>query len=110
MNWIPLNDIKDLDQIDALSQEKPVVVLKHSTRCNISATALSRLERNYADSSGGAMAWYYLDLLKHRDISNAIEERYEVPHESPQVLVIRNGKCVYQVSHFDIRYDEIVDI
>lgn len=104
MNWIRLNDLTQLDAIDATSQKTPVLIFKHSTRCNISAAALSRLERAWTTSDDAERTTYYLDLLAHRDISNAIAERYDVEHESPQTLVIRNGKCVHVEAHFGITY------
>src|SRR5687767_10673609 len=108
MNWNLLTDPALLDEIDRISNEKPVVIFKHSTRCNISAGALDRIERNFKEQDGEKFVWYYLDLLKHRDISNAIVQRYGVPHESPQVLIIREGKSVYYANHFDIRYEDVV--
>lgn len=108
MNWNQLSDLQTLDHIDELSQKQPVIIFKHSTRCAISASALNRIERNYTDNSGAGFTWYFLDLLRHRDISNAIAEKYGIEHESPQVLIIRNGQCVYHASHSDIRYEEVI--
>ncbi len=94
MEWTPLATIAELDAIDRLSAERPVLIFKHSTQCSISAGALDRME-------AGAIGHpaYFLDLLAHRAVSDAVEARYGVRHESPQVLVIRAGKCVYQASH-----------
>jgi len=108
MNWNQLSDLQTLDHIDELSQKQPVIIFKHSTRCAISASALNRIERNYIESNGKGFSWYFLDLLRHRDISNAIANRYGIEHESPQVLIIRNGQCVYHASHSEIRYDEMI--
>ncbi len=108
MNWKPLNTLAQLDEIDAASQEKPVLIFKHSTRCNISATALSRLERAWTSADDAAHTAYHLDLLAHRDISDAIAQRYGVEHESPQTLVIRNGKCVHVATHLGITYADTV--
>ena len=108
MNWKPLNTPAQLDEIDAASQNKPVLIFKHSTRCNISATALSRLERSWKPADDTAHTVYQLDLLAHRDISDAIAKRYGVEHESPQTLVIRNGKCVQVATHLGITYEDTV--
>jgi len=107
MNWHPLTDLAQLDAIDAASAERPILIFKHSTRCNISSAALSRLERAWTAADDAQHVTYHLDLLRHRDVSNAIAERYGVEHASPQVLVIRNGKCVYDESHFGIGYAEV---
>lgn len=110
MNWNTLADINQLADIDALSIDKPILVFKHSTRCSISATALSRLERNWKAEDADKVTPYYLDLLQHRDISNAIADKYGVEHESPQALVIKDGKVVYHESHMGISYNDIVHI
>ncbi|MEZ4740193.1 MAG: bacillithiol system redox-active protein YtxJ [Flavobacteriales bacterium] len=104
MDRIALTDIAQLDSIDAASHEKPVLILKHSTRCSISSAALSRLERAWTDSDSATHTVYFLDLLRYREVSNAIADRYGIQHESPQTLVIRNGKCVDVASHFGITY------
>jgi bacillithiol system protein YtxJ len=106
MNWIPLRSMEDLEQIIHLSQEKPQVIFKHSTRCNISSVAKNRLERA---GGGGELQFHYLDLISYRPLSNAVAERFVVEHESPQILVIKNGKCVYNESHMGIDMDEIKD-
>lgn len=104
MNWIPLTTEAQLDEIVQLSDTKPTLIFKHSTRCSISSTALSRLERAWdADESPA----YYLDLITYRPISGAIAEKFAVEHQSPQVLVIKQGKCTYSATHWDIAMDEI---
>jgi bacillithiol system protein YtxJ len=105
MNWIPLTTEKQLTEIREASAEKPVVIFKHSTRCSISAVAKSRLERAAAPEE---ISFYYLDLIKFRDISNRIAADFDVPHESPQVLLIRNGECIYDESHSGITMDDLV--
>lgn len=84
------------------------MILKHSTRCSISAMALNRIERKWTGEE--KIKPYYLDLLAHRDISSAIEQRYGVEHESPQVLIIRNGQCVYTASHNGIAYEDFSEL
>lgn len=109
MNWKNLTSLEQFDDIDAQSQSSPVVLFKHSTRCSISATALSRLERKWNDDKHPGVDAYFIDLIAHRDISSAVAERYGVEHESPQVLIIDQGSCVYDNSHFGITYDEILE-
>lgn len=104
MNWIPLQESSQLKVIDEASQHKPILIFKHSTRCSISKVALSRLEKEDKILSADC---YYLDLLKHRDISNQIAEHYQIHHESPQVLLIKNGTCVYDESHMNITWDDL---
>ena len=108
MDWTQLTTLAQLDEVDAASQQKPLLIFKHSTRCNISATALGRLERSWTPADNAAHAVYHLDLLAHRDISDAIATRYNVEHESPQILVIRNGECVHMTTHLGITYADSV--
>ncbi len=108
MNWTPLNTENQLDEIMQLSHNQPVMIMKHSTTCSISNTTLARLERTWKDEEAGNLKPYYLDLLKLRPISNKIAETFGVQHESPQILIIKNGKSVYDASHFNIRFDEII--
>ncbi len=102
MEWTPLTDLAQLDGIDRLSAESPVLIFKHSTQCEISGGALDRMDAGDADAFN--FPAYYLDLLAHRAVSNAVEARYGIQHESPQVLVIKNGKCVYHTSHRAITF------
>ncbi len=106
MNWIELNDEKQLEAINAQSAQQPVVIFKHSTRCSISSMAKSRLERETAPEN---TSFYYLDLLRHRDISNKIAADYAVHHESPQLLLIKNGECVYEETHNGISMHDLAE-
>lgn len=106
MNWIPLTTEEQLTVIRTASASRPQVIFKHSTRCGTSAMVLSRLERSAAPEN---IDFYFLDLLNHRNISNKIAEDFKVCHESPQVLVIRNGTCIYDESHMAINIDEIAE-
>jgi len=105
MNWIPLTGIHQLDEIVLLSSQKPQLIFKHSTRCSISMVVKSRLEKSDNPEN---IDCYYLDLLNYRDISNRIADMFNVHHESPQVLLIKNGECIYDESQMGITMDEIL--
>lgn len=107
MNWKELQNIEQLVDIDVQSHTAPVVIFKHSTRCSISAAALDRLERNWNADEMNEVQAYYLDLIAHRTTSNAIADHYEIEHQSPQVLLIKKGECVYTESHMGIGYNEL---
>lgn len=107
MEWIPLKDAGQLDEIILESQKGPVLIYKHSTRCNISRSAFDRLERHWDASVAGEVKRYFLDLLAYRSVSDNVSEVFNVEHQSPQVLVIRNGKSVLDLSHYDIAFDRI---
>lgn len=104
MNWILLEDEKQLDKIIADSNTTSQVIFKHSTHCGTSKMVKNRLERNEAPSG---INFYLVDLFKHRNISNKIASGFGILHQSPQVLVINNGKCVYDESHSAIVFDDI---
>jgi bacillithiol system protein YtxJ len=106
MHWIHLTDEEQLKQIIIKSQSRPQVIFKHSIRCSISSVALQRLQKVDQPSD---IDFYYLDLIAYRPISNKISEVFHVHHESPQVLVIRDGDCIYDESHLSISMDEIVE-
>ncbi len=106
MNWITLNNISQLEGIKENSKQRPQVIFKHSTRCSISSMVLKRLEREGVPDS---MDFYFLDLIKYRDISNGVSEMFHVSHESPQVLLIKNGECVYDESHYAISMDALTE-
>jgi bacillithiol system protein YtxJ len=104
MKWTALTSITQLEEIKEISKQQPVLLFKHSTRCSISATALSRLERSWKDEEMVPLKPYFLDLIAYRPVSNAIAEIFGVQHQSPQVLIIHKGECVYHTSHLDIAY------
>lgn len=106
MDWLQLNTEEQLDQIKS-NTSKPAVIFKHSTRCSISATALSRLERSWKKEEVDGIDFYFLDLLSYRPVSSKIEDLFGVTHQSPQVLIIQNGTCTYNASHLGISYNEI---
>lgn len=106
MNWIPLTSVDQLADIITRSANKPQVIFKHSTRCNISSMALNRLER---EEPTDLADFYYLDLLQYRPISAQIAETFQVEHASPQVILIKNGSCTYDESHMGISMDEILE-
>ena len=108
MNWNQLTATEQLTEIDKNSNELPQFILKHSTRCSISAMALNRIESKWKDEDMLKLTPYYLDLLNYRVVSTAIASHYGVEHQSPQVLVIFKGKCVYSATHSDIRYDALI--
>ena len=88
--------------------DKLVAVFKHSTRCSISSAALNRMEQKWTYDDQDVIA-FYLDLISHREVSNEIAQRYQVYHESPQLLLIKDGKCVYDSSHMAIQPSEIAN-
>ncbi|HCL04957.1 MAG TPA: bacillithiol system redox-active protein YtxJ [Chitinophagaceae bacterium] len=106
MNWNTLSSVEQLEEIKSASYQQPQLIFKHSTRCSISSMVRSRLERSETPNN---ISFHYLDLLAYRSLSNQVAEDFSVYHESPQVLLIKNGECVYDESHQGINMDEIAE-
>lgn len=106
MDWINLESSTQLARIVELSETRAQLIFKHSTRCAVSDLAKSRLERKEAPSG---VDFYYLDLIRERALSDQIATYFQVAHESPQVLLIVKGTCVYKESHNGINMAEIAE-
>ncbi|MCB0600683.1 MAG: bacillithiol system redox-active protein YtxJ [Saprospiraceae bacterium] len=106
MLWIHLINDNQIDQIVEDSFQVPVFIFKHSRRTSISSIALHRLESEWPFIRQNHKA-YYLDVQKNGQISRMVAESFGVHHESPQLLVILNGECVYDASHLDIQAREL---
>ena len=96
--WIPLSELSQLETIKEKSSTKTQVIFKHSTRCGISRMVMNQFVDAY-DLDENNLDLYYLDLLNYRDVSNEVGYKFQVMHESPQILVIRNGGVVTHASH-----------
>ncbi len=106
--WEPLNDVSQLEEILKDSFTTPQVLFKHSTRCSISEMALKRFEREAQELLPLAKI-YYLDLIIFRPVSNAIAEKFDVIHQSPQAIVIDKGEVIYNASHSAISALKIIE-
>lgn len=106
INWHNLTSVDQLQTIKVESESQPVLIYKHSTRCGISSMVLGRLEREWTEDLNG-MKSYFLDLITYREVSNAIQDVFGVYHESPQVILIKNGKAVYDASHMSISAESL---
>jgi hypothetical protein len=115
IDWNLLTDLGQLDHLIVESETNPVLIFKHSTTCSISRMALKNFENEFDVntsksvetlhcnvSTNGNVSTYFLDLLNHRTISNEIASRFNVVHQSPQILLIKNGIAVYNASHENI--------
>lgn len=103
--WIQLENESQLEEIYELSNSKPVLIFKHSTRCSISSMTLNRFESDFEPKE---VTFYFLDLIAYRNLSNKIAEDLNIKHESPQVLLVKEGKCVYSSTHNAISFKSLV--
>ncbi len=106
LNWIELTEMEQLNNLIIQSNSKPVLLFKHSTRCGTSRMALKSFERQF-NLDETTIDLYYLDLIRYRSISNEIAEKFNIRHQSPQVLLLKNENVVYHNSHFSISIDAI---
>lgn len=106
VKWTNLTDLGQLNEIISISNDKPVAIFKHSTRCSVSRMALKQFENEFTSSN--KVTPYFLDLIAYRDVSNEIASRFGVIHQSPQLILIKEGKAIYTVSHSDIDAQELV--
>ena len=108
INWHYLHTPQDVDALAEQSKQHPCLIFKHSTRCPISSLARHRLESDW-DFGATEIEAYFLDLIAHRDTSQYVAEVFSVHHESPQVLLIYQGECLYDESHLDISVADLRD-
>jgi bacillithiol system protein YtxJ len=101
LQWNYLVSIEDLNAAEQVSHEKTVLLFKHSTCCSISRFVVKQFENTF-DISEDTMEIYFLDLIEYRSISNEIASCFGVVHQSPQMIVLKNGKAVYDASHESI--------
>lgn len=101
VNWIPFTSLNQLEEIKEVSKNETVLIFKHSTRCGISRMVIKQFEKLF-DESLKDLKVYYLDLLNYRELSNQVGYTFQVLHQSPQLLIVKNGVVVEHASHYDI--------
>jgi bacillithiol system protein YtxJ len=107
MNWTSLNTA---EQINAIKQQEGYsAIFKHSTRCSISMMVKKRFELDWAKLPSD-LPLYFLDLIQHRDLSNQVAKDFQVHHESPQLLLIKDGECILDLSHGEVSVDEALSV
>jgi bacillithiol system protein YtxJ len=106
LEWFNLSTIEDFHAALKYSHNQPVLLFKHSTRCSISSSAISRLKRNWKGDQVNIKP-FYLDLINHRDVSKEIEITLDVEHQSPQMIILKNGESIFHSSHMDIDFNDV---
>lgn len=108
-NWTVLSDESQLEDVLEASQSRPQLIYKHSTTCGICVIVKRKFEKRIGELSEKA-SLNYVNVIDNRDISNTIAETLGVRHESPQVLIVKNGGCLWHESHFSIKADSILEV
>ncbi|MFB0904609.1 MAG: bacillithiol system redox-active protein YtxJ [Nonlabens sp.] len=109
IQWEPLESVDQLDNIINNSTFKPKVIFKHSTRCGISRMVLNQFEKGY-EKNEDDVTYYFLDLLNFRDVSNAVAEKLNVVHQSPQLIILYNKEILHIESHQGIDIKKVQEI
>ncbi len=107
MNWNKLDSEEQLKNIENESFDQPILIFTHSTRCSISSMAFDRMQRSWKEEEMNGIKPYYLDLITYRSVSNKVAQHFGIEHESPQLLMVVKGNCVYNASHMEISYLEL---
>jgi bacillithiol system protein YtxJ len=105
----PLTQLSDVDAAIAESETRPVLLFKHSRYCGVSAEALDELQ-SHIDSATGDVAYRMVTVQTHRPISDAVAQRLGLRHETPQAILLRNGKIVWNASHFRITATQLGEV
>jgi monothiol bacilliredoxin len=100
IKWIKLETTAQLDGVKTASNSATTVIFKHSTRCGVSRMVLKSFEEKWVDRPD--INYYFLDLIRHRDVSNAVSEVFGVVHQSPQLIVLKESKTIASDSHYGI--------
>ena len=101
LSWTPLISLEEINTIKEISINQSILIFKHSTRCGISRMVIKQFESLFNEENK-QLKVYYLDLLNYREVSSKLSEVFQVIHQSPQLLVIKNGISVYNESHYEI--------
>lgn len=101
VQWIPLTSVDQLEEVKKSSKNAAVAIFKHSTRCGISRMVFKQFEKSFTEEMKGIKV-YYIDLLNYREVSAEVGYVFQVLHESPQLVVVKNEVTVAYASHYDI--------
>lgn len=99
--WYRLTAVEQLNDIDKESLQKPIAIFKHSTRCGTSRMALRQFEKQFTIENE-QVKLYFLDLIAFREVSNEVAIRFQVMHQSPQLIVLKNSNTIHHSSHYSI--------
>lgn len=105
----PLVDVQSLDAAIAESRERPVLLFKHSRYCGVSCEALDELQSHIDARTEGDAVYRMITVQTHRPVSDAAAQRLGIRHETPQAILLRDGKAVWNASHFRITATKLTE-
>ena len=108
----PLTNLHDVDSLDAAiaeSRERPVLLFKHSRYCGVSCEALDELQAHIENGEPQGVAYKMITVQTHRPVSDAAAQRLGIRHETPQAILLRDGKVVWNASHFRITATKLTE-
>jgi bacillithiol system protein YtxJ len=108
ISWIKPSSIEEITILIKQAQQ-PILFFKHSTRCSISAMALDRVEREWSEKTAHQLIPVYIDVINRRELSDFLAMQVGIEHQSPQILLVHQGKCVYQASHNQIALEQVIN-
>ena len=103
-----LQGLDELDRLLAASDNRPLLLFKHSHTCGVSAEALDEL-MTHLDGEPADVEYAMETVQTHREVSKAVAKRLGIRHETPQALLIRDGRVVWSASHFRVTANAVVD-
>jgi len=103
-----LNDIEDLARALDESDRRPVLIFKRSNSCPISTKAYSQF-LSFLEQADSNVSYNLVTVQEARDVSNEIASRLRLEHQSPQAILIRKGRTVWNASHFAITVESLSD-
>ena len=107
-----LSHLADIDALDAAiaeSRERPVLLFKHSRTCGISCEALDELHA-HVGQSGATAAYKVITVQSHRTVSDETSSRFGIRHETPQAILLKDGRPVWSASHFRITAEQLAKV
>ncbi len=106
-NWKEIVSEEDIEEIVNVSKDRPVIIFKYSLRCGVSFSAMDALGDYWKEDEMEHATLYKVDVVRNRSLSQQVAQEFKVIHQSPQVLVIRDGIAIYNASHFRITFDSL---
>ncbi len=108
VRWIPLERKEQLKGITGRSDEVLQVIFKNSLTCGVSGMVRRSFETNLSIPEGKADL-HMLHIQDNRELSDEVSRAFEIRHESPQLLLIKNGKVVHHASHGQISFVDLTE-